>query len=443
MVHAPLPINVGADAYAVALAERGRSGSLAVYAGAGLSRAEPAGIPTGRAIAERLVARLSGAFPTLASVDATDLPSVADAVASLEGGEEALLQATVRVAEFTTATPTYGHRVLAVLLLEGLTDVLTTNWDNCIERGNANERVSAVITGRDLATISPPSVLKIHGCATQPSSLLITSSHLASPPVWVVDQTRARLGSSTVVFVGIGDVAGYVKLRIQEAIDDIDNVANIRVVSPGIVDNWLETQWAALAPDLLNEHRVAATSDEFLEQLARAYILAVVADMQVSLEDDVTLATLLRTASTALFEHDALTVLNWARQAAVVPTQGTSVLGASSMALALCAMGQLAPDGFSIGSSALMITGRARLEVLVATGYQPAARLEREARNRRSSYAGSGQEIPQFLVAGGIGWPRYGELPRDILSVGVSDDILDGPLNGAPDILLADEVLRQ
>lgn len=442
MIHAPSPIGSGVEAFAVALAERGRSGSLAVYAGAGLSRAEPAAIPTGYTIAERLVGRLSASFPALDDVDSTDLPSVADAVASLSGGEEALLQATVRVAEFTTATPTYGHRVLAALLLEGLLDVLTTNWDDCIERGNEHERVAAVVTAQDLVRIVGPSVLKIHGSATQPESLLITSAHLAAPPTWVVDQTRARLGASTVVFVGIGDVAGYVKTRITEAIDEIGNVANIRVVSPGIVDDWDSSQWSALAPDLVAAHRIPLTADGFLEQLAAAYILAVVGDIRASLETDPVLKPFLSAAVTALNDHDALTILAWVRHAAVVPSQGSSVLGSPPMALALCAVGSIAPDGFVIRDNVLSLPSGQSLEVLVASGIQTAARMEREARNRLEHAVSIGRQAPRFLVAGGIGSIVPAGMPRSILSVSEADDILDGPQNGVPEILIAEEVVR-
>lgn len=442
MIHIPSPIGSGVEAFAVALAERGRSGALAVYAGAGLSRAEPAAIPTGYTIAKRLVDRLSASFHALDDVDPTDLPSVADTVASLSGGEEALLQATVRVAEFTTATPTYGHRVLALLLLEGLLDVLTTNWDDCIERGNEHERVEAVVTSPDLVRIAGPTVLKIHGSATQPESLLITSAHLDSPPTWVVDQTRARLGASTVVFVGIGDVAGYVKTRIAQAIDDVGNIANIRVVSPGIVGDWDSSQWSTLVPDLLAEHRIPITADEFLEQLARAYILAVIGDIRASIETDLLLAPYLASAVTALKAHDALTVMTWVRQAAIVPKQGSSMLDSPQMAVALCAVGRIAPDGFVIRENILSIADQQPLEVLVASGIQTVARMEREARNRLERSVSKGKQAPRFLVAGGIGGTISTGMPRNILSMGGSTDILDGPQNGVPEILRAEEVVQ-
>jgi NAD-dependent SIR2 family protein deacetylase len=80
-------------------------------------------------------------FPGLGACSPTDLTAIADAVATLPSGRDALLSTAARVAEFTSATPSYGHEVLAFLMLEGLLDVLTTNWDDCIERGGGEERV--------------------------------------------------------------------------------------------------------------------------------------------------------------------------------------------------------------------------------------------------------------------------------------------------------------
>lgn len=108
MVHHPAAISSDLPAYAVAIAQRARTGRVTIYAGAGLSLAEPAGLPTGAAVAEKIHARLKDAFPALNGVDRRDLVAIADAVAGLNGGEDALRLVAVQAAEFTTATPTYG-----------------------------------------------------------------------------------------------------------------------------------------------------------------------------------------------------------------------------------------------------------------------------------------------------------------------------------------------
>lgn len=443
MIHAPQPIAAGVPPYAIALAELGRAGRLVVYAGAGLSRAEPAGLPPGAEVAKRLYNRLRGAFPAIDGVDESSLTEVADAVAALENGEEALRLTAAQIAEFTSATPTYGHRVLATLVLEGVVDALTTNWDDCVERGGGTERVSSVITEHDLLHVAPRSILKIHGCATQPLSLLITSAHLDAPPAWVADQTRARLGTSVVVFVGIGDVAGYVRKRIEEALADVGNVDNIRVVSPGINDGWDGSQWAELVPDLPIDHRFAETADAFLEKLAAAYVHITFASVSADLQDDAELASAFDAATEGLRQHDSLAVLEWARHAGVVPKAGAPVLSTEQMAEALLAIGKLAGTNIKLTRDWILETPDGPVEVLVAVGTQSAARLRREARNRLERHVSNGMAEPKYLVAGGLWMPAPPPDDGDIIGGGPAGDVLDGPLNVAPQIVRAAEVLAR
>ena len=162
MPHHPSPILTGTPPYAISLAERASAGGkVVVYLGAGVSLAQPTGLPTGPALATAIHARLKVAFHVLDAVNPTDLVAVADAVASLPGGEEALRQTAAQSADFKTAKPAYAHRTIAHLMLEGAIDVLTTNWDNCIERGAGDEQLPTVTDERDLIRVTPPWVLKV------------------------------------------------------------------------------------------------------------------------------------------------------------------------------------------------------------------------------------------------------------------------------------------
>jgi len=369
-------------------------------------------------------------------------PDNLNAVAALPNGEEALRLTAAGVAEFTTATPTYGHKILALLLLEGMADVLTTNWDDCIERGGGLARVSVVVTEYDLLNVTPKAVLKIHGCATQPMSLLITSEQLETPPAWVGDQTRARLGTSIVVFVGIGDIAGYVRKRLEEAIENVGSPSNVRVVSPGIGEYWTGSAWAELLPGLEVEHRIAETSDAFLDKLGAAYVLVTLADVGAGFLGEPSLSEPFEAALTALKQHDALTILAWVRHTAVVATAGKSVLTAPATATALMALGRLVGANFRIERDLVITTPSGPIEVLVAMGTQPVARLRREAQNRLERHLGNGRDGPSFVVAGGIGWPPDGQLSdEDIFGGGSVGDVLDGPLNVRAELIRAEAVL--
>lgn len=442
MIHQPQPIADGVPPYAIALAERGRDGRLVVYAGAGMSMDEPTGLPAGADLARILYQRLKDAFPGV-GCDPANLTSVADAIAAEDGGEEALRQTAPRIAEFTTATPSYAHRILALLLLEGVVDVLTTNWDNCVERSGGRERVASVVTQHDLLDIPCKSVLKIHGCATQPASLLITTDDLDEPPQWVSDQTRSRLGMSVVAFVGIGDVAGYVRRRIEEAIASIGNIETVRIVSPGIVKYWDSSPWSELIPGIDDQQRIPETADCFLERVGAAYVYIVLADLAATVDGNARLEGAFEVVGAAIKQYDALRVLLWARAGAVVAGPGVSVLTAETMSLALLALGLLLQNGFQITSDGLVVADDRAFEVLVSVGTQPASRLRRESENRLAEHLGRGLDAPTFLIAGGIGWSSaHSDGPIDIVGGEDADDLIDGPWNAQPVLVRAEEVIR-
>ncbi|MDO3402673.1 SIR2 family protein [Mycolicibacterium neoaurum] len=332
--------------------------------------------------------------------------------------------------------------MIAYLLLEGVVDVLTTNWDDCIERGGTPERLQAVTDDRSLRRVQSPSVLKIHGCASVPDSLLVTSDDLQEPPTWAREQTQARLGSAVVIFIGIGDVAGYVRRRIEEAISEVGDIANIRVVSPSIVERWGSSQWSAVAPDLLADNKIEETSDAFMEHLGAAYIHLTLNGHVAALADDPQIMPYIRSSVDTLLTDDALSVLRWVRRTAVAPLQGVSVLDAGSTAEALTALGRLGEGGDISRRDQIFETPMGLFEILVATQRLSSRRMEQEAQNRLSDHASRGERPPQFLISGGIGWrTQNSELPRDVLTEADATDIVDGPTTLKPDILLAQEVL--
>jgi hypothetical protein len=443
MQHCPSPVAATVPPYAIALASRAISaGKLVIYAGAGISLSQPTNLPTGAQLAAAIHMQLKSAFPVLATVEPWDLVAVADAVADLPGGEEALRQTSARSANFKTAKPGYAHKVLAHLMLEGAIDVLTTNWDNCIERGAGEERLPTVTNDRDLADVTPPWVLKVHGCASKPDSLLVTSGHLDRPPTWVQEQTHARLGSAVVVFIGIGDVAGYVKQRIEEAIQEVGTVENIRVVAPDIKTKWEDSQWKTVARSLHDDHKIPATADLFMEQFAAAYIIGRLGEHSVTLSSDEVLATELEAAKTGLLKSDALTVLQWARAVDINPRVGEAVLKSSEFGKVLTALGHLAGDSARLNHNHIFETAQGPVEVLIATQTMSPRRLVEAAANRLHDHASRGEPHPLFLVAGGVGpIPKPDSLPHSILGEADNLDIVDGPLALVPDVRHADEVI--
>lgn len=442
MQHCPSPVSTSIPPYAVELANRAVSaGKIVIYAGAGLSLAQPTSLPTGAALAAAIHRQLKNAFPVLTTVDPWDLVAVADAVAALPGGEEALRQISAKSANFKTAKPGYAHRILAHLMLEGAIDVLTTNWDNCIERGGGEEQLPTVTNDHDLEEVTPPWVLKVHGCASRPKSLLVTSGHLDNPPTWVREQTHARLGSAVVVFIGIGDVAGYVKQRIDEAIHEVGSVENIRVVAPDIETKWEDSQWKAVAPGLHEDHKIPETADLFMEQLAAAYIVTRLGEHGRTLSDE-ELAAGLDAATTGLLESDSLTVLRWARGVDINPRAGEATLKSSELGKVLIAMGRLVGDSARLNPNHIFETDKGPLEVLITTETVPSRRLVEVAEDRLHDHINRDEPSPLFLVSGGVGpIPKPTYLPHNIVSDPDGSDIIDGALARVPNLRHADEVL--
>lgn len=443
MQHCPSPLSAGVEPYAVALAARALSaGKLVLYVGAGISMAPPTSLPAGATLAATIHARLKSAFPQLENVAEDDLVAIADVVAALQDGADALRQTSAISADFKAARPGYSHRALAHLMLEGAIDVLTTNWDTCIERGAGDEILPTVTNQAELAEVTPPWVLKVHGCASKPDSLLISSDHLSDPPVWVKEQTHARLGSAVVVFVGIGDIAGYVRQRIEEALSDVGVVDNIRVVSPGIRDGWEESDWKGVVPGLSDDHKIPATADAFMEQLTAAYVRARLDEHSRRVSSEDVLAEALGAAVSGLFAADPLSVLQWARESDITPRAAVPVLRSPEMGKALIALGKLAGESARLTRNHIFETDQGPVEVLIATQTVPARRLVEMAVDRLQTHANWGERAPLFLVAGGVGpMPQPDSLPPSIL--GETDDlnIVDGTLALVPDIRHADEVI--
>jgi NAD-dependent SIR2 family protein deacetylase len=201
---ARLDTTVGAPV--VILADEAREGRLTICAGAGISI--PAGLPTGPELAGRLHQR----FQRVTDYECAspgDLLSVADAAAQLPDGLTAVQRVVLDLAPFSEVSPQLAHHLLALLLAEDALRVLLTNWDDCVERSwrDESEYIQAARNGVEAENLRGQFILKIHGCCTQPETLLITSDQLSDAPLWTRIYFQAELARSTMVFVGIGDVA--------------------------------------------------------------------------------------------------------------------------------------------------------------------------------------------------------------------------------------------
>lgn len=451
----PPPLRTPVPAVVLTLAAAAKEGRLVICAGAGLSVAADASLPSGAALSEMLHERLRQRLAGYqAPENVRDLIAVADAaVLAAGGGLEALQYEVLELADFETATPNHGHQVLGLLLAEGAVTALSWNWDDCIERAAPpGEQLRVARTHLDMASLRSAQLAKVHGCATMPPTLLITSAQLAGPPPWADQAFADRLRDSMMVFVGIGDVADYARRRIAELIAQV-RPPDVRVVSPSIREAWADSVWSTVLENLDEDRRVASTADEFLDQLARAWTGEVLQQLRVdacNARDDVQPG--IERIAEALGDLSAVEVIRWCRRAVMRPRTGESAVLAQATGDALVAAGVLASRSegrVRAGRPACCDIGDETVDVLVVRQRTPAADVQREAARRAEQMASNGQLVGDevtFLVGGSVmgRLDESAEAAADVLSAGDDpQDVIDGPRALRPRYLRADILLQE
>lgn len=431
-----------------------RHGRLVVCAGAGLSRAMPADLPSGPDLGKRLDERLKSLVSGYVSPpNPENLIAVADAGAEIEGGKTALRSEVLRLANFRTADPNYGHQVIAELLCEGcIALLLLWNWDDCIERVDVTpERLQVARSGRDLEDLDQPSIAKIHGCATRKSTLLITSEDLSEPPYWTDSAFRERLRGRTSVFIGVGDIADYAQRRLEQLRDELAEDAerdsrplDIWIVSRSIRSKWEASEWAKLVPELPTERRVELTADEFLDQLARRWVREVIDELERSAATAVRpeVVESLRIITARLGALGAVRVLLWCRHAALAQEIGRSVMLCDSLKQALMAFAVILneADGadVTVRSPAALEVGGRRIEALIACEPVSSDRVRQRARRRAEELANQGTigERAIFLVSGVI-WGALDDDPDSELDMTIGQTDPEDLIAGASSVRLS------
>lgn len=456
-VYVPPPLKTPVEAFVLELAKLARDGKLVVCAGAGLSIADDAGLPSGRRLGELLDTRLTARMAGYASPgDVGNLIAVADAGEGPAGSADALQDEVLELAQFLSARPNYGHQALALLLAEGAVTALSWNWDTCIERATpAEERIEVARTEDDITYLDRAQLTKVHGCASMPRSLLVTSEHLKRPQPWADAAFALRLSTSTVAFVGIGDVADYAKQRITELFSTV-RPPEIVVVSPSIKSNWEQSVWSRVVPRLDEARRVEQSADVFLDELGRAWAGELTG--RVSTRKAALLASVhpgVDRVLEALGALSSVAAIRWYRRLVMTPRMGESVVLSAATPDAVIAIGVLASrtqKAVRAVRPACCAVGERQVDVLVAEENATAQEIEREALRRSEALRSNGQveaeDRPEFLIVGTVlgTLDRSDEsAPRDVAGDKEEDalDLVDGPRTVLPRYLDATPLLRE
>jgi hypothetical protein len=329
---------------------------LGLYVGAGVSVPTPALLPTSRELVERLAPRvdheLGVAVP--AGGEASDggtgedpqltLERLADA-AEAAGVLTAFRELAASVEDFRGAPAAYSHRAMAALLREGAVTVFSANWDRCVERGAADIgfHIDPTITEADRAVrFANCRFHKIHGCATQPLTLLVTTNDLDTPPAWVDHVVGGALGAITLVFVGLGTVGGYVRRRVEQLLEALRDEAAVWLADP-----FPSETWSGLL-DRAEGHILDVDANTFFDDLLRACVRhswAQLSDAAREMDRQdasrAIAATIERLVET-LDERRALELINWLRAGAGGVADGSPFLHSRESRNALLAVAMIA-----------------------------------------------------------------------------------------------------
>ena len=91
--------------------------------------------------------------------------------------------------------------------------------------------------------------------------MLASTRQLDDTAPWVELTIGNALGTNTFVFVGIGDVAGHTKRRVEQ-LALAPSVERIRIIAPAIADTWVDSEWSRILPTLRDENKIDATEDD-------------------------------------------------------------------------------------------------------------------------------------------------------------------------------------
>lgn len=390
----------------------------------------PAGLPSAPELARLLHQRFQR-VTGFSCPKPDDLLAVADAAALLGDGLAAVQRVVLELVRFSDARPQLAHRLLALLLAEDAMRLLLTNWDDCVERSwREFEHIQAARNEVEAENLHGQFVLKIHGCCTQANTLLITSEQLREAPLWTKIYFQAELAHSTMVFVGIGDVADYAQKRITELAHLVED-ARVRVVSPDIITGWDGSEWQKLLPELPEARRIDKTADEFMDELAREWVMGLVAEVLAAPTDDP--APWLEAVANAFVCFTALQALVWLRRAAADWKVGQSVVRAPAASSVLEAVGLLARRAGSadvadirfLPASAVLI-GDERLDVVLCHERQTPRDIEDAAAacaQRVAQRLGPQDGLHLLVAASAVRGPK----PREFDAVDIID--LDAPVD--------------
>lgn len=443
-----MPLSAVPEARFIDFVQAAKHRRLVLYLGAGISVAEPSGGPTGPTVANALRPFVAQMLETdEENLTGLSLEALAQRVAA--EAHDRLEELRIRAAsafDFRGMEPNFGHEAAALLLREGLVQLISVNWDCGIEQAGLEAGV-AIQGVADLAQSLELShdllIYKVHGCAKRPSTLAITQDEVDAPQTWAISRTQNALTGGVVVFVGLGTIGLYV----EEPFADLVSTWASPAATFAFVDPQLPEPWRlALGDEQAAHTHIPRTADAFLDELLRAVIRDALDNAELltgqlahhEQQWGATMLTGLRSLRQGLETASADGVVHWWRDGMVATQAGSPFITELSGQTCLMTVGLLV----GVDRSAVEIAGvRGRQTVASAMQYfeivsrpgqhvkdvQAVATHRVERRHAEDVYGG-GKPVTIVLVDA-LGELPAGDAPLDIAAGDEeSEDIATGAI---------------
>lgn len=422
------------------LCDKAYEGKLTLYLGAGVSKGSPTELPLSDELLEAVLDPAKLKFRSaLQDGDPTTLEGLADAVGEEEPDKESLHKLLLDAAGFDCEPANDAHAAIVLLLREGLVTTISANWDTCIERkGHQIEARLPKPTVSDKDRRRNPwkgGLHKVHGCALEPSSLVVSSSNLARPSDWVSDAVGAEIGYQVLAFVGIGTVADYVGNRVSAVLDEMgDDHEQAFVVEP---EDALGESWTEILGTAAEDRHIPCDAAEFFERLLSGLLVLILSKVSLeanNLEPPATsVQEALATFCANLREQESDAVIRWWTDGTDSALRLNGALKTARAHQQVLAVATLlrddSPELKAVDEALTVELPDCYVELASVDGgkgetlkRRQTARLQ--VRERRGAFPKLGK--PVLVLHEGSTSPVEPDRPRDVLAEGQTEDLVEG-----------------
>jgi hypothetical protein len=231
---------------------------------------------------------------------------------------------------------------------------------------------------------------------------------------------------------------------------EVGDAARFRVVAPRLAEDWLSSPWAAVLPTLDPNHRLSATADAFLDEVARAYVLDAIAAMRaVALRAGAALTASFERLQAEVSKVDALSFLRWSRDSASRWPRNEGVVHSAELQRAVLALALVMdPDEpisiLRLPQYAYVRSGSKTFGLILAKN-RTATEIMSEARRRSEDATRNGLDLGNdltYICVGNIDDVSRPAVLQNLIGPLAGADLIDGTRTREPQLLAAQTVLE-